>query len=188
MHAFLAAIRSETPAPVPGATPVPAATPELIRDVAPPVDYLPFPTWVLVAFGLLTLVLLLVAGYFLIKWLERKSPSAPPRPRAVALAELEQLRTQARSAGAYLFSIAVSHVLRRYVEAQYRVPALEQTSPEFLAAIAQDPAFTAPDRALLKEFLDACDAIKFAHAGGDAAGNEHLLGRAFAFVQGGMLS
>ena len=43
-------------------------------------------------------------------------------------------QVQGQTCGFGEFSVAVSDVLRRYVSAEYRVHAVEQTSPEFLAA------------------------------------------------------
>ena len=85
----------------------------------------------------------------------------------------------------YAFSIAVSDVLRTYVGAQYRLPAREQTSPEFLAEISQVHDFTDDDRRLLKDFLERADLIKFARVDADEQVSESLLSAAVAFVQGG---
>jgi hypothetical protein len=143
--------------------------------------------WMVVLAGVLAAALLVVLAYYLVRWTRRVTIVAPPQPRAIALAELERLRPKVQTMDPYGFSIAVSHVLRRYVESQYRVPALEQTSPEFLAAIAQNASFSTGDRQLLEKFLDACDAIKFARIGADAGMNEQLLDRSFNFVRGGAL-
>ena len=179
MFAFLAAIRTAD------ATPVPAATPDLIRDVAAPVDYFPYPTWMVVVACVLLLALLGVVIFFIVEWLKQPKVVTPPLPRAVALEALRRLKPQAPTLAPYPFSIAVSEVLRTFIENQYHVPAREQTSPEFLAAIAQHQHFSDAERKLLAVFLEACDQIKFARAGGDSSVNESLLERAFGFVQGG---
>ena len=67
------------------------------------------------------------------------------------------------------------------------LPAPQQTSPEFLAAISKDVHFSPAERRLLAEFLEECDAIKFARIGADLTVNESLLERAFAFVRGGFV-
>ncbi|HEV7404650.1 MAG TPA: DUF4381 family protein [Chthoniobacteraceae bacterium] len=194
MFALLAAIKAapSPPAPLPpAATPLPvgtpAPTPPLIRPEEAPVDYWQHPTWVYVVAGVVAAVLLAVLAYYLIKWARTPAPVMPPRPRTIALAELERLRPETNALDPYAFSIAVSDVLRRYIEAQYLVPALEQTSPEFLAAIAKDVHFSPAERRLLGDFLEVCDQIKFARVGADLTVNETLLQRAFAFVRGGFV-
>jgi hypothetical protein len=190
MFALLAVIKAASPTPAAAAapsTPAAPATPPMIRPEEAPVDYSQYPTWVFVVGGLVALVLLSALVYYFIQEARKPRVIIPPHPRTVALAELHQLRTEAQTLDPYTFSIVVSHVLRRYIEAQYRVPALEQTSPEFLAAIARDVHFSPAERRLLAEFLQECDAIKFARMGADASVNESLLERAIAFVRGGFV-
>src|SRR3954470_21664743 len=158
MFALLAAIKAapSTPSPLPpAATPLPLATPAptppLIRPEEAPVDYSQYPTWVFVVAGLVAVALLAVLVYYIVQQARKPAVIMPPRPRTVALAELERLRPETQTLDPYAFSIAVSHVLRRYIEAQYAVPALEQTSPEFLAAIGKDVHFTPAERRLLAE-------------------------------------
>ncbi len=188
MRPLLAAIRaSATPGAVPVPASAPSATPEMIRDIAPAVDYSPYPGWLIVAATILAFLLLVAFVWGLWRWWSRRPAPPPPTPRAVALAELARLRGEVRVLDPYAFSIAVSHVLRAFVEGQFHIPALEQTSPEFLAAIAKNGAFSDDERQLLGAFLERCDAIKFGQAGGDAEVNEALLASAESFVQGGHL-
>jgi hypothetical protein len=193
MYALLAIIKAITPTPsAPPAAPSlsgppAAATPPMIRPEEAPVDYSTYPTWMLVAFGVLMVALFAFLVWRLVRWAGKPPVIMPPRPRTVALAELERLRPLTQSLEPYEFSIVVSHVLRRYIEAQYAVPALEQTSPEFLAAIGKDVHFSPAERRLLAEFLEVADAIKFARVGADVSVNETLLERAFAFVRGGFV-
>src|SRR5438045_2874037 len=103
MFAVLAAIRSATPAPgtPPASSPVPAATPDLIRDVAPPVDYFPYPTWMVVVACVFAALLLGVVVYFVVEWLRQPKVVVRPPPRGVALAALERLRPQAQTLEPY---------------------------------------------------------------------------------------
>ena len=165
-------------------TPPPEEPPPL-RDIAPAFDVFPYPTWMLVAAGLVVLAMIGGLIYLIGRLLSNRAAPPPPSPRTIALRELEALRALVRSTEPYAFSIAVSDALRRYVSAQYRVRATEQTSPEFLAAIAESVKFGDADRRLLAEFLERCDLIKFAHIDADAADNERLLASAIAFAQGG---
>jgi hypothetical protein len=179
MIAFLAALRANLPEP-------PGGTPKVeIRDIAPPIDFFTWPSWkVLVAVGL-GLVLLAYLAWKVIYSLTHRPAPPPPTPRQLALAELARLREQVHSLDAYAFSIAVSGVLREFIERQYFLRALEQTSPEFLASIAQAKEFTSGDRQLLAEFLDRSDMIKFARVEAGVEASESLLQSALAFVQGG---
>jgi hypothetical protein len=118
--------------------------------------------------------------------IRRRPAPPPPTPAAIALRELEKLRSKARDTEPYLFSVAVSDVLRTFIsDAKFRLPATKQTSPEFLAAISGSPLFTAGDRTLLGHFLEKCDLIKFARIQATSTDNSDLVESALAFVQGG---
>lgn len=163
-----------------------AATPEPlpIRDIAPPVD-IPWPPW-LIAWVVIGAVLALAGLIALIVWWIKKRPApAPPTPRQLALRGLEELRREVPTLDPYTFSVRVSDVLRSYIGAEYRLHAREQTSPEFLAAIAQSPKFYDADRQLLAEFLEHCDLLKFARIDATAEDSARLLQSAISFVQGG---
>jgi len=180
---FLAAIQSATPppsAPAPDAKPDPLAG---FRDIAPPVD-VPWPPWMWWAIGVGAAIVLALLVW-LIVWLENRKPKTPPpTPRQIALRELEDLRAHIRELDPYAFSVRVSDVLRTYVGAQFSLPTTSQTSPEFLASIADSPRFSSVDRQLLATFLERCDMLKFARIQAHAEENGELLSSAAAFVQG----
>jgi hypothetical protein len=177
------ALQTATPQPGAGATPAPAL-PE-IRDIAPPVDVFPWPPWmVAVAIGLALIVLGLLV-WWIVRVIRRWPASPPLSPRALALRDLTALRPEVERLDPYAFSVRVSDVLRTFVEGQYGLRAKEQTSPEFLAAIANASQFSDDDRALLAHFLEKCDLIKFAHIDASSADSAELLNSAMAFVQGG---
>ncbi|GDX09412.1 MAG: DUF4381 family protein [Verrucomicrobiota bacterium] len=180
---ILAAIQPATPpasAPAPDAAPDPLAG---LRGIAPPVD-VPWPPWVWWAIGIGSVIALALLTW-LIVWLARRRPKTPPpTPRQIALRELEELRAHIRELDSYAFSVRVSDVLRTYVGAQFSLPATSQTSPEFLASIADSPRFSAVDKQLLATFLERCDMLKFARIEAHAEENGELLGAAAAFVQG----
>lgn len=181
MRILLAAIRSAAPGAA-EATPEPAKTP--LRDIQPPVDIFPFTPLQIVLASLVLLALIGLLAWWLARRRAARPVPPPPTPRQIALEALARLREQVRTLDPYAFSIAVSEVLRTFVEGQYHLRAREQTSPEFLAAIASAPSFTGDDRKLLADFLDRCDMIKFARVEADASVSEQLLGSATAFVQG----
>jgi len=181
---FLAAIQSATPpsasAPSPDAGPDPLAG---LRDIAPPVE-VPWPPWVWWAIGVGSVITLALLAWLFV-WLARRRPKTPPpTPRQIALRALENLRAQAHELDPYVFSVRVSDVLRTYVGAHFSLPVTSQTSPEFLASIADSPRFSSVDRQLLATFLERCDMLKFARIDAHAEENGELLSAASAFAQG----
>jgi hypothetical protein len=178
---LLAAIKS---APTPGQTAVPGASPAepvpSIEDIAPPVDVFPYPPWIVGCAGLLLLVILLL----LLRWWRNRRPTpAPPiSPRTAALEALAQLSSQVETATPYAFSIAVSDVVRQFVEASTGVHAVHQTSVEFLESISS--RLSRAEQDLLTRFLERCDLIKFAQATASASDSRTLLSSAESFVQG----
>ena len=180
---ILAAIQSATPpASAPPAAPAPDPLAGL-RDIAPPVE-VPWPPWVWWAIGV-GAVIVLALLVWLIVWIARRKPAAPPpTPRMIALRALDELRAHIRELDPYAFSVRVSDVLRIYVSGHFDLRATSQTSPEFLASIADSPRFSSVDKQLLATFLERCDMLKFARIEAHAEENGELLGAAAAFVQG----
>ena len=118
---------------------------------------------------LLALVLIGTALYAMARRLRRREPPAdapvePSRPpHEIALDALARLEASAMlERGAVKeFHIEVSEILRRYIEARYRVPALEMTTAEVLSGLAR-VGVGAEFREGLRRFLDQCDMVKFA--------------------------
>jgi hypothetical protein len=169
-------------------TPTPSGTPARveIRDIAPPVDVFPYPPWMVATAIATAAVLLALIIWFIVSWIRRRPAPPPPSATAIALHELEKLRTKATEIEPYGFSVAVSDVLRTFISnAKFRLPATRQTSPEFLAAISGSQLFSEEDRSLLGHFLEKCDMIKFARIDATSSDNSELVESALAFVQGG---
>ena len=87
----------------------------------------------------------------------------------------------------YQFSIRVSDILRRYVMEQFDLPMTRQTSVEFLNAIGSAASFGDEEKALLADFLNRCDLIKFARYDATPSDSRLLLDEARQFVKGGAL-
>jgi hypothetical protein len=184
----LAALTTPTPStPAPGAPGMPNLPDgEGLRDIAPPLDVLPYPPWMIALATVLALAVLGLLVWGLVRWLRNRPAAPPPMPGEVALRELERLRSRANEMEPYAFSIAVSDVLRTFIsKAKFHLPATQQTSPELLAAISQSTLFSENDRVLLGRFLEKVDMIKFARIQATSADNVELVESALAFVKGG---
>lgn len=171
---ILAAIQPAPPPPDPLAD---------LRGIAPPVD-VPLPPWVWWAIGIGSVVALALLVWLVVWLVKRKPKTPPPTPRQIALRALDELRAHVRDTDPYAFSIRVSDVLRTYVSGHFGIQATTQTSPEFLAGIADSPRFSGEDRRLLAAFLERCDMLKFARVEAHGDENTGLLGPAEAFVKG----
>ena len=159
---------------------------EEFHDIAPPVDYSLIPAWLVFV---IAFVVLSVLGLVVWWFVRRRNPEPPPKaPREIAIGELGQIRPEIERMSPYQFSIRVSDILRRYGTRQYGLPAMRQTSIEFLTAAAKAPSFSADDKSLLEDFLNRCDLIKFAKYEATTSDSELLLGEAIRFVKGGQLA
>jgi len=169
-------------------TPAPAGAPDAveIRDIAPPLDVFPYPPWMVAVAATLALIILGLLVWLIVRWIRTRPGPAPLSASQIALGELEKLRARTNEIEPYLFSIAVSDVLRTFISnAKFRLPATHQTSPEFLAAISDSPLFSEKDRTLLAGVLEKTDMIKFARLQATSADNTELVESALTFVRGG---
>jgi hypothetical protein len=150
------------PATVLAAAP-PAADPAAgddIRDIRGPKAYLP--PWLIPAIAG-ALILSALAAYAIWRWARRRRAPKIPQPFEIALERLEELRALMHPASVREFSIAISDVIRRYIEEAFLVIATQRTTEEFLHDLltSAHPSL-APHRKLLAEFLNRCDLAKFA--------------------------
>ena len=156
------------------------------HDISPPVNYSLLPTWAILvaAFSALTIL-----GWLIWLVVRRPKPTQPRKsPRERALEALGQIQVQIESLNPYRFSIRVSDILRSYVTEQYDLPVTRQTSVEFLERLRKASSFSEDEKALLEDFLNRCDLIKFARYEATTADSRMLLEEATRFVQGGALA
>ena len=107
--------------------------------------------------------LLVLGGYAAWRRHRRSSRPRVPLPFEAALQRLEDIRTLLDPASAREFSIAVSDIVRQYIEIQFMVTATHRTTEEFLRDLLETSnAALAAHRNLLAEFLNQCDLAKFA--------------------------
>jgi hypothetical protein len=154
--------------------------PDEIEDIRPPIAGGPS-LW-LVAI-LATLLLVALVAYFL--WPNPKPKAVrPPLPKEVARQRLGVAKSRISSENGYDFSIEVSDILRSFIEQQFGIRAVRQTTIEFLGEASQNLHFDLAQQESLREFLVACDAIKFARVATGPADSEALFEQALAFVEG----
>jgi len=140
-----------------------------LRDIRGPLG-IPISGWI-VALWVLVPLLVVAALYLLARRLRPRKREVvraalgplPRPPHEVALEALAALEATSMLDDGHVkqYHIAASDILRTYVEDRFRVDALEMTTREVLEGLERagaDPRF----RAGLRDFLDACDLVKFA--------------------------
>jgi hypothetical protein len=142
-----------------------------IKDIKPPLS-LPANTMqqALVAGLVLFLALLALTGFiYWRKTAEKKERTiVQPRPEDIAQQELERLLAEDLLARGEIknFHMRISDILRRYIENRFGLRAPERTTEEFLVALARaespEHALLGKHKALLTDFLNQCDLVKFA--------------------------
>ena len=158
---------------------------QALPDIAPPVNYSLVPPWMIFVGSLVILTIIGLAIWYGRRFFRKKQVTLSPRERA--LAALSEIESEVERIAPYQFSIRVSNILRRYVVEQFDLPMTRQTSVEFLNAIASAPNFGDEEKALLADFLNRCDLIKFARYDATTVDSRLLLDEARQFVKGGAL-
>ena len=158
---------------------------QALPDIAPPVNYSLVPPWMIFVGSLVVLTIIGLAIWYGRRFFRKKQVTLSPRERA--LAALSEIESEVERIAPYQFSIRVSDILRRYVVEQFDLPMTRQTSVEFLNAIASAPNFGDEEKALLADFLNRCDLIKFARYEATPEDSRLLLDEARQFVKGGAL-
>jgi hypothetical protein len=102
-----------------------------------------------------------------------------------AVAQLRALedRGPPDDTGADAWFVALSSIVRRYLEQRYEIRAPELTTEEFLQVATARPELTAEHRSLLTLFLERCDRVKFAGYRPDAEESMATLKAARGFVE-----
>jgi hypothetical protein len=121
--------------------------------------------WWLILIALIVVVLIIA---FAVRLAKRTimAPPPPAKPWVVAEKAMCRLAEQIEQGlEAETFFVALTDIIRVYVEKAYKMPASEQTTPEFLQTInRQDSRLSTDHRLLLVDFLTAADMVKFARA------------------------
>jgi len=167
----------------------PAASDETPSDIddglAPVWIFPPLSTVALTGLWVLLAVGLLAGAVVLASKLRRKARLARLSPRERALRELEELLARKLIAAGRVkdFYLELTMVVRRYIERTHAVRAPEQTTEEFLEAVAGDPRFAPEVLRRLKDFLQAADLVKFAAHRPDNVSVENAVATARVYIQ-----
>jgi hypothetical protein len=121
-------------------------------------------------------------------WRALLARSASSRRRSayeVACTELDALLYGPRPSGDAVdaFYVALSGIVRRYLESRFGLRSPEQTTDEFLEDLARSPDLRRPHQELLGDFLRGADLVKFAHHLPDASGVEASIQLAQRFLE-----
>ena len=154
-----------------------------LRDISDPVD-VPMPRWWWLAAAAAVIALVALA-----MWIRRRRAAAsapgPEPPHALALAALDALLAEGLPGpdGLKRFYLRLSDIVRRYIEDRFGLRAPEQTTEEFLAAMAAEPAIRSEHQRLLRGFLQQADLVKFAQLVPGQEEIDSAVGAARRFVQ-----
>jgi len=162
LHAQTApAIKPTAPPSLNAGAPANSATAsaEDIRDIRGPKAV---PSASLLLMELAGSVAAIVLAYAAWRWY-RRVKLAPKTASEIALEQLEKALRLMQPDTAREFSIAVSEIVRKYIEARFHVLASHQTTEEFLHGLVEpSDALLAGHQELLGDFLGHCDLAKFA--------------------------
>lgn len=160
-----------------------AAPPE--EDIRPARAQLEAPAVKLQENGWVYAAVLLLVIALAVAWIFRIMRKKPQLPAEVALASLMAMRRDQGTDDA--FASKASEILRRYISAQFRIPAISQTTEEFLHQLSQSTLLKGREKEL-KEFLQMCDATKYAAQPLDDENRIAMLQSARGFVIASSLS
>jgi hypothetical protein len=165
--------------PPASASPGAAAAPEEdIRDIRPPFHIPSNLPWIL---GAASAAALAAAGYGAWRWTRKGARKL--LPYEIALEKLEATRPLIHPETAREFSIAVSEIVRSFIEQCFPVRAAHRTTDEFLHELAaQSDSPLAAHREAFAPFLEHCDLAKFARWNLPEPQMEAMLDSARAFI------
>ena len=112
-------------------------------------------------------------------------PRAPPRPfHELALEALRALEKSSLLERGQVkeYHVRISEIIRRYIEGQFEVPALELTTGEVADGMRR-AVLGAPITEAFQGFLERCDLVKFAKLRPGVEDSRELMGRATELVR-----
>jgi hypothetical protein len=156
---------------------------DITGTLTPPPKPLSAWAWAGIIGGIIVVAALIAA---LIIWLRNvaRRPAPPILPEVWALRELSLLEAALQAEGwqPREFYYRLSEIVRVYIERKFSLAAPEMTTEEFLGALAHDRGALPYDASRLREFLEACDLVKYAALQVRSEDGQQALGIARAFV------
>jgi len=143
---------------------------QALADVKGPVK-LPMPFRYKLLWWALGAVLAMVLIAMAVRWWRRRANAGDAVPTATrvpphvwALEQLDKLAAEdlIHRGRIQEYYYRINGLLRRYIEMRFGLMAGEQTSEEFLRALGQSPILDQDHKAMLHEFVQACDPVKYA--------------------------
>jgi hypothetical protein len=188
---FLPAAPATANTPVPPPTPISppgqafspggttSPTPE-IEDIRPPFFFGNGWFWLWIALGVAGAVGLLILLWF---WFKPKKWLSPKSAYDLTLEKLEKARSLLNAENPMPYAVFISETIRSYLSQRFRTPSTRRTTEEFLRLMENDRGTPlAAYRDLLRDFLRACDLVKFGRYQPDLSELEQVHQRAFTFV------
>jgi len=130
-----------------------------IKDIKGPLHFFEV-QWIVVT-GILLILISCVAIFIIYRAAKNAFPAK--LPHETALEELEAIKgALAHTGDTKEYYVGVSDCIRHYIERVFRMKAPEMTTEEFLNSLKDSKALSDHHKDLLKEFLSACDLVKFA--------------------------
>jgi hypothetical protein len=168
---------------------IPVDTTKAIKDIRDVLDvpfeigeYIP---WII---GGLVLVAILVAGIYL--WLNKKKPAAEIKPAApkipawqLALSALDVIEKEKvwQEGKSKQYQSDITDTLRKYIEEQFKLPAMESTTDETLMLLRNND-FSQEAQQQMRQLLTLADLIKFAKQEALPADHERSMRMAREFI------
>ena len=129
-----------------------------IKDVKGPFGYFEVNWLIISGIAILLAVITLVILFIL-----RKKPLPVKLPHETALEELEAIKGNfLKNSDVKEYYAGISDCVRRYIERFFKLKAPEMTTEEFLGSLRESTLLPLDQKDLLKDFLNACDMVKFA--------------------------
>ena len=151
-----------------------------IADIRPPFFFLHSWFWLWIALAATAVVALLILVW---KWLSRSPYLSPKSAYELTLEKLEKARSLLREDDPVPYAVFVSETIRSYLGQRFQSPSTRRTTEEFLRLMEADRDTPLAEHSeLLKNFLQACDLVKFARYQPTLAELEQVQQRAFTFV------
>ena len=154
---------------------------EQLLDAKPPLDLPSNYIFLWILFASIILVAITWWLYRLIKKNKKMKSAQPvvlPLPWEIAYGRLEELKRKNLIAQGRVkeYYINLSGIARRYIEDRFKIKAPEMTTEEFLNSLRYSQELQTEHKNILKDFLNACDMVKFAKYGPSAAEAEQGFG------------